>query len=121
MGKKVFYVIIAIAVLVALYYLVGLNKQTNEGLTPGDSLPMEQEFESKIVYTIDVSLSPGPFRADCETRDGVFNECGTICEPDAEICAEVCAYTCDLSGEDVVDEAATSTDQESGTSTEEIE
>ena len=120
MGKKVFYVIIAIAVLVALYYLVGLNKQTNEGLTPGDSLPMEQEFESKIVYTIDVSLSPGPFRADCETRDGVFNECGTICEPDAEICAEVCAYTCDLSGEDV-DETATSTDQESGTNADETE
>ncbi len=115
MGKKIFYIIIAIVVLLAVYYLVGPTKQV-EGPTPGDELPIENDFGSKIVYTTNVELDPGPFEADCEARGGTFDGCGSVCEPEADICAEVCAYTCDLSGEDAGENATTTT--ENGTSTE---
>ncbi len=97
MGKKALYIILAVIVLIALYYVVGPARQeAEEGPTPGDGLPIEEEFDSKIVYTTDTSLDAGPFEADCEARKGAFNECGTICEPEAEFCAEVCAYTCEF-------------------------
>ena len=116
MGKKALYIILAVIVLIALYYLVGPSEEVSQGPTPGDELPIEERFDSKIVYTTDTSLDSGPFAADCEARGGTFNDCGTICEPDADFCAEVCAYTCDLTGEEV-EESATST-EEGATSTE---
>jgi hypothetical protein len=100
MGKKALYIILAVVVLVALYYFIGPVKEVNESPTPGDELPIEEDFGSKIVYTTNTDLDAGPFEADCEARGGVFNDCGTTCEPEAEFCAEVCAYTCDLSGEE---------------------
>lgn len=121
MGKKTLYIILAAVVLIALYYIVGLNDQGDESLTPGNELPIEEEFASKIVYTTDISLDAGPFEADCGIRGGAFDDCGTICEPGADICAEVCAYTCDLNGESSPvggEEEATSTEEEA-TSTEE--
>jgi hypothetical protein len=100
MGKKALYIILAVVVLIALYYIIGPVKEVNESPTPGDELPIENEFDSKIVYTTNTDLDAGPFEADCEAREGVFNDCGSSCEPEADFCAEVCAYTCDLSGEE---------------------
>ncbi|HMB17391.1 MAG TPA: hypothetical protein VKO61_00560 [Candidatus Paceibacterota bacterium] len=120
MGKKLFYLILAVIVLVGLYYVIGPSKQAEKGPTPGDDLPIEEEYENKIVYTTDTDLDAGPFEADCEAREGVFSECGTTCAPDADMCAQVCAYTCDLSGN--VEDNSTSTEEdvtptEEGTST----
>lgn len=96
MGKKIFYIIVIIVVAIALYYFLGTGDNVAEGPTPGNNLPVEQEFEGKIVYTTDTELDSAPFESDCETRGGVFNSCGTVCEPGADMCAQVCAYTCDL-------------------------
>lgn len=96
MGKKILYIVLAVVVLAALYYFVGPNKKSNNGPTPGNDLPIEKEFDLKIVYTTDTSLEPGPFEADCEARGGSFDACGTTCEPEADFCADLCTYTCDL-------------------------
>jgi hypothetical protein len=54
-----------------------------------------REYDGKIVYTTDIETDAGPLRADCERRGGEFDECGDICPPGAEMCAQVCAYTCE--------------------------
>lgn len=50
----------------------------------------------KVVYTTDSSLDQSVYENDCQERGGEFNSCGNICEPNADFCAEVCAYTCEL-------------------------
>lgn len=62
---------------------------------PQPSIPVEARFEDKIVYTTDVDADTVSLRTHCEELGGTLNRCGTICSPDAEICAEVCAYTCE--------------------------
>jgi hypothetical protein len=62
-------------------------------------LGIMHEYDAKIVYTTDTDLDPGPFREDCLSRGGRFDECGTICPPGEAICAQVCAYTCELGRE----------------------
>jgi len=60
-------------------------------------LSIDERFPTKIVYGTSQTSDVEYYERDCERRGGTFNECGTPCEPDAEICATVCAYTCDLS------------------------
>ena len=35
------------------------------------------------------------YRSDCEQRMGVFNECGSACGPEAEVCIDVCSMICE--------------------------
>lgn len=68
------------------------------------TVPIESVFESKIVYG--TSLSDDALervRVDCIRRNGTFNECGSICGPGSAICATVCAYTCQLSADPIVE------------------
>lgn len=59
--------------------------------------PMMASFDDKkIVYTTNVSQPSDQFERDCKRRGGNFRECGTICAPDAQMCATVCAFTCEL-------------------------
>lgn len=51
---------------------------------------------SKIVYTTDVGTTTAPYEAHCTALKGTFNECGSVCGPDADACASVCALTCNL-------------------------
>ena len=62
---------------------------------PGPPIPVKERFENKIVYTVDLDVDPASLRAHCGQLGGTFNPCGTICSPDAIMCAEVCAYTCE--------------------------
>jgi len=59
-------------------------------------LPIMDQFPGKVVYTTDISVDPTLFQNDCDQRGGVFDSCGTICPPEAEGCATVCAYTCEF-------------------------
>ena len=52
--------------------------------------------ETKIVYTIDVDMKISALKEDCSQRGGRFNSCGTICETSADMCAAVCAFTCEF-------------------------
>ena len=70
-----------------------INVQENAS---GTRIPFQAEFPTKIVYTTDQSVDVNALRADCRERRGTFNECGTVCAPDAETCAAVCAFTCNL-------------------------
>lgn len=70
----------------------------------GPDIPVMKAYASKIVYTTDMEADTGALREDCSRLGGEFNECGDVCPPGAELCAEVCAYTCELGGD--LDEAA---------------
>jgi len=70
--------------------------QPPEKIMGQPDLPMSIKFPGKIVYTTDSTADPTPFQKDCAERGGVFNACGSICPPDAEMCATVCAYTCEF-------------------------
>ncbi|PJE64064.1 MAG: hypothetical protein COU90_04305 [Candidatus Ryanbacteria bacterium CG10_big_fil_rev_8_21_14_0_10_43_42] len=59
------------------------------------SVPIMQEYEGKVVYTVDAAVDPEPLEADCRLREGTFNDCGTTCAPNAEVCTSVCAFTCE--------------------------
>jgi len=56
---------------------------------------ISNEYPTKIIYTNDLSQAEA-MKADCLKRSGTFNTCGSPCAPEAEVCIEVCAYTCDL-------------------------
>ncbi len=61
-----------------------------------DVITIMEDFGSKIVYTTSsTSSNASLFEQDCEKRRGTFNFCGNVCSPDTEICAEICAYTCE--------------------------
>ena len=59
-------------------------------------VPILRQYDTKIIYTNDTSTDAMPFSDDCRARGGTFNRCGNICAPASEVCAEVCAYTCEL-------------------------
>ena len=63
-----------------------------EQIDTGDVV-VKDEFDGKVVYE-DSSAPLSFFEDDCSLRGGVFDTCGTICAPDAEVCPTVCAYVC---------------------------
>lgn len=85
----------AFVLLILLGLGLYLMLQPEEAGPPRPPIPVEERFEDKIVYTTDLDVDTASLRAHCEQLGGTFNPCGTICSPDAEICAEVCAYTCE--------------------------
>ncbi|MBI2023556.1 hypothetical protein HYT01_03280 [Candidatus Giovannonibacteria bacterium] len=90
--KNSVYILLAVVIVVVGGFVIYLTRS----VSPNTSVPRQAEFAEKIVYTTDASADTTPLKADCASRKGVFNECGNICAPDAEICASVCAFTCDL-------------------------
>lgn len=55
---------------------------------------IEAEFENKLVYLLNPGTTVEELQNHCAVEGGTFDECGSPCAPDAEVCAEVCAYTC---------------------------
>lgn len=121
MKSKTLWIIFLILVIAVGGYFMFVDKSNNDTTT--EPVDVEADFGSKVVYTSDMSVDTAALEADCELRGGEFNECGSVCEPDAEICTEQCAYTCDDinpensvlgDSEDEVDESnssATSSDE----------
>jgi hypothetical protein len=59
------------------------------------NVPIHAEYPGNVVYTSSQSVEVEALKKDCAKRGGAFNECGSLCGPDAEVCAAVCAFTCD--------------------------
>lgn len=57
-------------------------------------VPILHDYGTKIVYTTDTTINKEIYINDCSGRGGVFNVCGSPCEPTAEACVTVCALTC---------------------------
>lgn len=87
--------VIIIVVLGVLFSQVKLNSR-RPALEPTVKVPVLNEFSGRVVYTADARADRAPFEKDCLARGGIFNPCGSSCPPEAEVCAEVCAYTCEL-------------------------
>ena len=58
-------------------------------------ISIESNFGTKIVYGTSQSVDTAPLIKDCEARGGTFNTCGSPCESEAEMCIDVCAFTCE--------------------------
>jgi len=86
-------VIVVALLLLALLILLALERAGRE---PAEAeIPLQEAFDTKVVYTTEMEADTVPLVADCRQRGGMFNPCGSVCAPDESICAEVCAYTCD--------------------------
>ena len=62
-----------------------------------DSIPIEHEYETKIVYTTNALFNQDVLKSDCANRGGFFSECGSICDEinaETTACPSVCAFTC---------------------------
>lgn len=72
------------------------DEDPSEDEEPADEgIEISEMFPGKIVYTTSTSQDTAKYEADCEERGGTFNECGTVCAPDADFCVMVCAFTCE--------------------------
>ena len=56
---------------------------------------IDKEFKEKIVYKMSGSVNETLLRDHCDTLGGTFNTCGSLCA-EGEICAAVCALTCEF-------------------------
>lgn len=72
------------------------NESTDEKKNDTEKVPISAEFENKIVYGTEANMNTDALKNDCSKRGGEFNECGTVCGPGAQVCTNVCAYTCEL-------------------------
>jgi hypothetical protein len=59
------------------------------------SLAIKEDFGSKIVYELVGQFTIADLKQDCASRGGTFNECGTVCSPDSEVCIKMCGLTCE--------------------------
>lgn len=91
--------VVAVLILGALIWWAVADTAAPPNNNERGSVPLQNDYGSKIVYTTDAETSTDALRNDCTERGGTFNECGTTCAPDADICADVCAYTCELAGD----------------------
>lgn len=112
MIKPLFMVIVAAAALLGIIYalLLGcdddwctwydwqVERRLERGTLPEDesTVPVTQIFPDKVIYTTDMNEGKSKYEADCRERGGTFKECGSPCPASAEVCIQVCAYTCEL-------------------------
>lgn len=74
------------------------TRQVNDPAEEPYEVVVQESFGNKIVYATDNNADIEALRRDCSDRQGIFNECGTMCASDATVCATVCAYTCEELG-----------------------
>lgn len=77
-------------------FIIGCSYKTDNNVPINSDISIDNEFENKLVYNIDDSIPIEDYQEDCKNRWWTFNQCGSICWPDAEICAQVCWYTCEF-------------------------
>lgn len=66
-----------------------------------EEILIENKFDNKVVYTQRALPLEAmePFRKDCASRGGEFNECGSPCPDSEEVCIDACALVCRLQPE----------------------
>jgi len=89
--EKIYGIIMGIMVLVAGVLFVKQEYFTTEVM---QGIEIEEVFPGKIVYDTNYDIDVSKYRNHCDGQGGLFSECGDICAIDAEVCVEVCAYTC---------------------------
>ncbi len=94
MGKVIF-VILFFAVIIYIVYtlIIGVIEETDQ--KHNAEVPILREFETKIVYTTNLTIDMSTVEEDCRKRKGTFNTCGTICDVDDDSCFKTCALTCE--------------------------
>lgn len=88
--KKIALILLVITI-AAVLLIIFLPERSS-----GPMVPIESEFPNKIVYGTSGDLDADELKKDCDARGGTFNSCGSVCPSDAEVCIQVCAYTCEL-------------------------
>lgn len=79
----------------ALLALLAAPFPACDATRPSANVPIMSDFGTKIVYGTSRRLDVAALRQHCADLRGMFNECGTICAPGADMCVAVCAYTCE--------------------------
>lgn len=85
---------------VVLFYFLNIEKdspsnQNNDSISQIGEVEIQEDFATKIVYTSDVDQDKTMYQQHCEDLGGNFKNCGNLCAPDADMCAAVCAFTCE--------------------------
>jgi len=105
---KTFKNIILILFLVIILAFIGwkllsqwqASRQGENNEKNGDKAPIAAQFTDKIVYSTAGQINIKDLEDDCLERNGIFNECGSPCGPEADFCAEICAPVCELPAPD---------------------
>ena len=102
MTRNIVSLIIALIIVGAVFYYFSAN----QAIAPGDTagIPIEAMFDDRVIYTTDANANTIALRNDCAKRNGRFNTCGSACGPDVEVCIDVCAFTCELGGEETAND-----------------
>ncbi len=53
-------------------------------------------YDGKVIYSMGMHEEMEALIEDCKMRGGYFNDCGSPCSPDSEVCVEMCALTCEF-------------------------
>lgn len=72
------------------------NTNNNNNNTGSTNVTIQKEFDNKLVYNIDDSIPIEDYKNHCIVNWWTFNECWSVCWPDAETCIEMCTYTCEF-------------------------
>jgi hypothetical protein len=59
------------------------------------NIKIMNDFGNRIIYSISIPEDLAPYKQDCSRRGGKFNECGSPCSDESEVCIAVCALTCE--------------------------
>ena len=94
-------IIILIAIMGVGWYFFSEWKGEEKKEGEVSEVEVKETFVNKIVYTTDQEKDVNSFKDDCSRQGGTFNECGTICGPGVDVCANVCAYTCEFENIDL--------------------
>lgn len=99
MKKIIIIILILVALSVAWHYYGNhvwsfLNRIIYGEYNP--NVPIMSVFNHKIVYTTDQTADTYELQQDCRRRRGRFNFCGNTCATEQEMCAQVCAFTCEF-------------------------
>ncbi len=84
---------IAIILLLSISLISCSNNNNN---TSNNDIAVKKEFDNKLVYEIDDSIPIESYKNSCKKSWWTFNKCWSSCWPDAEMCIQVCAYTCEF-------------------------
>jgi hypothetical protein len=72
------------------------DPRDNSEHRPTQTVSIMATYPSKVVYNTEVTTDTEFLQADCAKRGGRLNPCGSVCDPDAVVCATVCALVCEF-------------------------
>lgn len=96
--KKIILIVavLLVGVVIALYFQLLFVRWLKQA--PADTEPayVESVYPEKIVYKTNENTDLDQIKKDCVERGGEFNDCGSECAGDVDLCSMRCVYACDL-------------------------